>query len=54
MSAAEEGREFLAQVIWDKSCDWMPDDLDEMDDAEIEAWLEELSYEWTGWSWRLI
>jgi hypothetical protein len=54
MTAADEGRDFLASVIWDESCEWSPDDLDEKEDHEIETWLEELGYEWNGGSWVAV
>ena len=52
MDAATDGRDFLGMVIWDESCDWTPEDLEDFDDDYIEGWLEELGYEWTGTTWR--
>lgn len=49
--AANEGRDFLATVIWDEDCEWSPDSLDDREDDEIITWLEELGYEWNGGSW---
>ena len=50
--AADEGRDFLATVIWGDACEWSPDDLEEMDDDYIENWLAELGYDWDGASWK--
>lgn len=43
MTAADEGRQFLPLILEDDALDR---DLDEMEDHEIEVWLEELGYEW--------
>lgn len=43
MTAADEGREFLPLILEGEALDR---DLDEMEDHEIETWLEGLGYEW--------
>lgn len=46
--AASEGREFLPLILEGEALDV---DLDEKEDWEIIAWLEELGYEWDGSNW---
>ena len=46
--AASEGREFLPLILEGEALNV---DLDEKEDWEIIAWLEELGYEWDGSSW---
>ena len=45
MSAADEGRELLT-MLWDSSCEWKVEDLNDRDNWEIETWCEEMGYEW--------
>ncbi len=50
--AASEGREFL-KLITEVSHEDI-DDEEKYDDGDIEAWLEELGYEWNGQSWVAV
>ena len=46
--AAAEGRDFLPLILEGEALEV---DLDEKEDWEIIAWLEELGYAWNGGSW---